>query len=328
MSASSTPATTATRLRSVQHALVERPALILIAILVLLIAASDVISPGYVTAHQLSTTLLSAAPLGVLAAGQTLVMLTGGIDLSIANTATIVAYAMAQMGSFGTPVSVAVALAIGLVIGLINGIGIGVFGVQPLIMTLGMAAVIIGVQDVATLTITQFISLIPDPIRQLGAGTILGYLPVNAILWAALSLLIVFGLRRSGFGRMVYAAGDNPLACRLAGIRVWQVLLATYALCGALSAVAGILLVGYVNSADPTLGIPYLLPAVAAVVIGGTSILGGSGGYTGTILGALILTVLNSVLILLNVSEGVRQMLYGVIILALAWIYARTSGGE
>ena len=327
MSVTPQPADAGPRFRRLQRALVDRPELILGGILVLLVVATDIISPGFVTGHQLSTSLLSAAPLGVLAAGQTLVMLTGGIDLSVANTATISAYIVAQLGGFGTPVAVAMALAVGLAIGLVNGVGIGIFGVQPLIMTLGMAGVIIGAQDIATLLL-HFTTVVPTPVQQLGGGTILEYVPVDVLLWAILSVLVILGLRRSGFGRMVYAVGDNPLACRLAGVRVWQVLLVNYALCGVLSAVAGVLLVGYTNAADPTIGVPYLLPSIAAAVIGGTSILGGSGGYTGTILGALILTELGSLLTLMNVSEAVRQMLYGAILLTLAWVYVRTSGGE
>jgi ribose transport system permease protein len=124
---------------------------------------------------------------------------------------------------------------------------------------------------------------------------------------------------------MIYAVGDNAIACRLAGVRTWQVLLAVYALCGTLSAAAGILLVGFNDAADLGIATPFLLPSVAAVVIGGTSIFGGVGGYAGTILGALILTVLDSLLTILNASQAVRQILYGLIILALAAIYARAA---
>jgi ribose transport system permease protein len=124
---------------------------------------------------------------------------------------------------------------------------------------------------------------------------------------------------------MIYAVGDNAIACRLAGVRTWQVLLAVYALCGTLSAGAGILLVGFNDAADLGIATPFLLPSVAAVVIGGTSIFGGVGGYAGTILGALILTVLDSLLTILNASQAVRQILYGLIILALAAIYARAA---
>jgi ribose transport system permease protein len=169
--------------------------------------------------------------------------------------------------------------------------------------------------------------LVPAVVHHLGSDTAFNYIPKDVFLWAPLALIIILGLRSSGYGRMIYAVGDNPLACRLAGIRVWQVLLATYTICGLLSAVAGIILVGYTNAADLGLATPYLLPSVAAAVIGGTSILGGSGGYGGTILGALILTELDSLLNLLNAPEGVKQMLYGAIVLGLAWVYARATQG-
>ncbi len=126
--------------------------------------------------------------------------------------------------------------------------------------------------------------------------------------------MIILGLRYSGIGRMIYAVGDNPAASRLAGVRNWQVLLVVYALSGMLAAASGILLVGFNNAADLGIGSPFLLPSVAAVVIGGTSIFGGLGGYAGTIL---------------NASQALRQIIYGLIVLALAAIYARaTAGGD
>ena len=306
----------------------DRPAFVLAGVLAFLIAATDVASPGFVTAHQLSTTLLYAAPLGALAAGQTLVMLTGGIDLSVAAAATAAAYLMAGLGARGTTVAVIVALFLGLAIGFVNGIGVGVFRVQPLIMTLGMAGVLGGALTLASLQFTSGVPVVPEPIHQIGSGTILGYVPLNLLVWAPLSLALMLGLRRSGFGRLIYAVGDNPLACRLSGVRVWQVLLGAYIISGVLSTIAGVLLVGYTNAADLNLATPYLLPSVAAVVIGGTSILGGRGGYGGTILGALILTVLDSLLTILNISQAGKQMLYGAIVLGLAWLYTRAGEGD
>ncbi len=312
----------------VRRAVADYPAIVLILILILLIIGTDIASPGFVTPSQLSTTLLYAAPLGILAAGQTLVLLTGGIDLSVAGTATAAAYLLAGLGGLGAVPAIILALLLGLAVGLVNGIGVGIFGVQPLIMTLGMAGIITGALALAALGFTNGVPTVPDAIHQLGSGTVLGLVPVNLFVWAPIALLLTVGLRRSGFGRMVYAVGDNPLACRLAGVRVWQVLLATYTLCGVLGAVAGLLFVGATNAADQNLANPYLLPSVAAAVIGGTSILGGSGGYGGTILGALILTVLDSLLNILSMPEAIKQMLYGLIVLALAAVYVRTSGGE
>jgi len=160
MSATPTAGPTGVSARA-RRALADYPALVLIAILVALIAGTNVASPGFVTPDQLSTTLLYAAPLGVLAAGQTLVLLTGGIDLSVAGTATAAAYLMAGLGGLGTGTAVALALLLGLVIGVVNGIGVGVFGVQPLIMTLGMAGVITGALALAALGFTNGVPTVP-----------------------------------------------------------------------------------------------------------------------------------------------------------------------
>jgi ribose transport system permease protein len=165
-------------------------------------------------------------------------------------------------------------------------------------------------------------------LRTVASGTLIGPVPTNLLVWAAVAAALIFGLSRTGLGRAIYAVGDNPVASRLGGVRVWQVLLVVYTLCGVLSAAAGILLVGFNNAADLGIGSPFLLPSVAAVVIGGTSIFGGLGGYAGTILGALILTVLDSLLTILNASQATRQIIYGTIVLALAALYARATAGS
>jgi ribose transport system permease protein len=169
---------------------------------------------------------------------------------------------------------------------------------------------------------------VPAVVHTLGSGTVLGYVPVSLFLWGALAAILILGLRGTGLGRLVYALGDNLEATRLAGVHAWQVLLTTYMLCGLFSAVAGIVLAGTVNAADLGLATILLLPSVAAVVIGGTSIFGGSGSYSGTIVGALILTVLNSVLTLLDVPDPVKQILYGTIIVLLAAAYTRVLGRD
>lgn len=134
------------------------------------------------------------------------------------------------------------------------------------------------------------------------------------------------GLRRSGYGRLLFAVGDNPIAARLAGARVWQVLVALYILSAMLAAVAGFLIAGLNNTATVSLVEQSVLPSVAAAVIGGTSIMGGRGGYSGTIVGALILTVVTTLLTVLEMPEAVRQVLFGVIIVAVAAAYTRVSG--
>jgi ribose transport system permease protein len=309
----------------------DSPAAVLTLVFIAIFIGTDIVNRAqgggaFLTLKQISTTFLFAAVLGLMAAGQTLVMLTGGVDLSVATTATAGAFAVSRFGTQGSAKAIVIALAIGLAIGLVNGIGIAVFRVNALIMTLGISTITLGLLTVQAQK--QFTSLVPNFVVTLGSGRFLTYIPYDLLVWVPIAALIILGLRYSGIGRMIYAVGDNPVASRLAGVRTWQVLLFVYAMSGLLSAAAGILLVGFNNAADLGIATPFLLPSVAAVVIGGTSIFGGLGGYAGTILGALILTVLDSLLTILNASQAVRQIIYGLIVLALAAIYARATAAE
>jgi ribose transport system permease protein len=314
------------RIRAAVQALIDHPLIMLAVILVLLLIACEIASPGYLSDQRLGSILRFAAPLAFLAAGQTLVMLTAGIDLSVSATATAAAYIMAGQASRGTAAALGIAVLVGLVIGLANGIGVGIFRVQPLIMTLGMAGIVSGLLTVSAQSFVTGVPLVPSLVRDLSSGNLIGeVIPNSVLLWGPVAVLILLGLRYSGYGRMLYAVGDNPLACRLAGVRVWQVLLVVYVLCAILAAIGGVLYVGLTNAADLQLATPYLLPSVAAVVIGGTSIFGGIGGYSGTIMGAIILVVLDSLLTLLDASQAFKQILYGLIILALAWLYATST---
>jgi ribose transport system permease protein len=319
------------RLRAAQRFLLDNPVIVLVGVLVLLFVLTDLVNRNevgepFVTWNQLSTTLLVAAPLGMIAAGQTLVMLTGGVDLSVAFTATAAAFATSWQGGNGTVEGILAGLAVGLGIGLANGIGVGIFQVNPLIMTLGTSSVTFGLLSIYAGRAWE--KVVPDFVATLGSDRFFDYLPANLILWVVVAALIILGLRYTGYGRMLYAVGDNPIAARLSGVRVWQVLVLVYALCGLFSAIGGLLLVGFTNNPDLGLASPYLLQSVAAVVIGGTSIFGGWGSYSGTIVGVLILTVLGSLLTLLDAEEWQRQVIYGAIIIVLTAIYARVSGSE
>jgi ribose transport system permease protein len=319
------------RLRAARRFLVDNPVVVLVGVLVLLFVLTDLVNRNeagepFITWNQLSTTFLVAAPLGMIAAGQTLVMLTGGVDLSVAFTATAAAFATSWQGNNGTAEGILAGLAVGLGIGLVNGIGVGIFRVNPLIMTLGTSSVTFGLLSIYAGR--SFEKVVPDLVSTLGSDRFFDYLPANLILWTVLAAVIVLGLRYTGYGRALYAVGDNDAAARLAGVRVWQVLVVVYALCGLFSAIGGLLLVGFTNNPDLGLASPYLLQSVAAVVIGGTSIFGGWGSYSGTIVGVLILTVLGSLLTLLDSEEWQRQVIYGSIIIVLTAIYARVSGSE
>jgi ribose transport system permease protein len=307
----------------------DRPTLALIGVLVALVVANGLIDRNFLSLSQLRNTLLVTAPLALLAGGQTLCMLTGGIDLSVAMTATAAAYVTGVQSSEGAVLAIVAGLLVGIAVGLVNGLAIGIFHVNPLIMTLGMSGILTGLLTVGSQTFLGGATRMSELVLELGSGTIVGPIPWNLVVWLLLGGALVVGLRRTGLGRLIYAVGDNRVACRLAGVRVWQVEVAVYTLCALLAAVAGILIGGRSGSVDLQLAGGLLLPSVAAAVIGGTSILGGIGGYTGTILGAVILAVLDTMLNLLNFDEAFKQVLYGFIILALAWAYARgTATGD
>ena len=302
----------------------DRPLIPLTGLLVILVVLMQLARPGAVTADWIGVTIRAAVPLAILAACQTLCMLTGGIDLSVGMVASMAAFIMAtQTGAQGPVVAIVLAVVAAIIAGIVNGIGIGVFKVHPLIMTLGLALVILGLMNVYQLVVVQSGTEIPDIVDWLGSGTTLPFLPNNLLLFIPLALLIIAGLRYSGFGRLLFAIGDNPVAARLSGVRIWQVHLGLYTLSAVLAAIAGILVAGLVKTASLSLVEQSVLPAVAAAVIGGTSIMGGRGGYSGTIIGALILTVLTSLLIALQMPEAVRQILFGAIIVAVAAVYTR-----
>jgi ribose transport system permease protein len=311
--------------RRVVEFLRARTLFALILLLALFVLGVELARPGTVTPLWTSNVLLVAAPLAIMAGGQTMVMLTGGIDLSVASVATGSAYLLATNASSGNVIAIGLGLLLGVVVGIVNGIGVALLGVQPLVMTLGTGLMTSGVMIVYGQRMMASSPHVPTIIQTLGAGKIFGLVPIDLFLWIAIGALMLFGLHRTGFGRLLYAVGDNREACHLAGIRVWRVLFGGYLLCAILAAITGLVIVGGTNAADLSLADGFLLPSVAAVVIGGTSIFGGRGGYAGTIVGALILTVLTGLLTLLDVSEPNKQILYGAIILSLAAAYARLT---
>jgi ribose transport system permease protein len=190
-------------------------------------------------------------------------------------------------------------------------------------MTLAMSGILLGLFTGWTLTILQGATTVADFIKVVGTGSFFGNrIPYSVVVWIVVSVILIWLLTRTGWGRLIYAIGNNEGAVRLAGIQVWQVRITAYMVAGVLGSISGILLAGRTGAVDLQLASAFLLPSVAAAVIGGTSIFGGVGKYTGTILGALILSVLNSMLTFLNVGQAVQQMVYGLIVLALAWGYA------
>jgi ribose transport system permease protein len=303
----------------------DNPVVTLVLLLLALVALLEVLRPGIVNERWIGNTIKFAIPLAMLAACQTLTMLTGGIDLSAGVVATVSAFVVAtQMPQVGTGPALLLSLAPAILIGLVNGFGVGICRVHPLIMTLATGLVGTGCLQVYQRGVIATGSTVPAFLEWLGTGRT-WMLPNALLLFLPFAVLLLLAQRRTGFGRLLYAIGANENAARLSGVRAWQVYLALYVLSSLIAGVTGLLYVGLIKAPSLSLAEPLLLPSVAAAVIGGTSIFGGRGGYAGTIVGALILTVLGTLLTLLQMPEGARRILFGGIILAVTAIYARLT---
>jgi ribose transport system permease protein len=320
LASTSTPVSFGRRLKRFMS---DYPVVPLIILLLILIVILQIIRPGIVNERWIANTIKFAIPLALLAGCQTMTMLTGGIDMSVGTVATISAFVMATQVVHQDPaIAILIAMVPPVLVGLVNGIGVGIFRVHPLIMTLGTGLVGFGCLQVYQRTVIATGSAIPDALAWLGTGLSYG-VPNALLLFVPLAALILFTLRYTGFGRLLYAVGDNERAARLSGVSYWKVIITLYVASSVLAGITGLLYVGLIKAPSLTLAEPLLLPSVAAAVIGGTSIFGGRGGYTGTIVGALILTVMTTMLTILQMPEGARRILFGLIILFVTAAYIR-----
>jgi ribose transport system permease protein len=271
------------------------------------------ISPAYLL-QQLKV----ASFLGLVAAGMMLVVLLGQIDLSVPWTlAASAMLATAVGGVWAIPVG----LGLGLAVGIVNGFGVAVLRVPSMIFTLGVNTVLRGLMVMLTGGFSPQ-TLATPPMVFLGKGTLLG-LPVAVLVWALASAGIVYLLGRTPMGRYIYAIGNSEAATYLSGINTRLVLIGCFALCSMLSAFSGLLIAGYSSKAFQAMGDPYLMPSIAAVVIGGTSILGGQGKFSGTVVGTVLIVLLQSMLSVMDMPEAGRQVIYGLVIIAMLLVYRR-----
>ena len=304
----------------------DRPIIPLIFLLIGLVVVLELLRPGIVNERWISNIIRAAVPLAILAGAQTLTMLTGGIDLSVGIVATMTAFVMATQIAYMDPVlAIPLALAVAALVGLANGIGVGIFRVHPLIMTLAVGLVVEGLLLVYQRLVLGGSMKLPEAITWLGTGRSFGNIPNSLLLFIPLAILIWLLLRQTGFGRLLYAIGDNEGATRLSGVRYWQVIIVLYILSALLAGIGGLVYIGLVKANTLSLAVPLVLPSVAAAVIGGTSIYGGRGGYSGTIVGALILQVITTLLLVLQVPEGTRRIIFGLIILGVTAAYTRIT---
>lgn len=269
--------------------------------------------------------------LGIIAAGQTIVILAGdeGIDLSVGTTVTLAAImtaVVANKSDARLPLAFVAALTSGGLVGLINGVGVVVLRIHPVVMTLSVSGVTMGailaiyrgvVQGGAGPSFNSFIAM-PLEINGKNLG-----ITGAVISWIIVSLIVWFILNKTKFGKDVFAIGVNRKTALLSGVRVTRTAILAYVLCGILSAFGGFIVLGYIKSVYFIIGDAYLFPSIAAVVLGGTVLAGGEGSYWGTMSGALILTVLDSILTSSRVDVSVRQIVLGVVLLAVISLYGR-----
>jgi ribose transport system permease protein len=302
----------------------DRPFLVACGFIVLILIAGTVytmVTQGtmtFLSATYLLQQLKIAAFLGIVAAGMMLVILLGQIDLSV--PWTIAASAMLAT-AVGGDLAFPVGLGIGLLVGIFNGLGVAFLRIPSMIFTLGVNTVLRGLMVMLTGGFSP--TTTATPLMDFLAKTDLAGIPTAALVWAAVSLVIVFILTRTPMGRYIYAIGNREAATYLSGVNTRLVLVASFALCGLCAAIAGMLLAGYSSKAYQAMGDAYLLPSIAAVVIGGTNILGGQGRYSGTVVGAILIVLLQSVLSVMQMPEAGRQIIYGLVIIVMLIVYGR-----
>lgn len=276
---------------------------------------APLLSPNYLL-QQLQT----GAFLGIVAAGMMMVILLGNIDLSVPWTLTAAAMMAAAVGG---EMAIPTAIAVGVAVGLVNGFGVAYLRIPSMIFTLGMDSVLRGLMVAHTGGFAPQDQATPL-MRFLAAERILG-IPTAIFVWIAVSIVIAIILKRSAFGRSIYATGNSEAAAYLSGIRTRRVIIGAFVISSVCAAIAGVLLAGYSNKAYQGMGNAYLLPAIAAVVLGGTRILGGQGRYIGTLVGVVLIVLLNSVLSIMQMPEAGRQIIYGSVIIGMLLVYGRTA---
>lgn len=280
---------------------------------------------GFTSDTSIKSILLLSSFLGIAAIGQTLVSLVGGIDISIPFVITFADIVLAKLLALGVSPEIAILLILvgAALIGLFNGWLSWVLGVHPLLVTLGVGFAVLGGAEIffsnAQASVPVWLTnLSAANSKTLGIG-----LPPVVLIWVLLAVIAIIALRSTVRGRYVYAAGDNPTAADRMQAQRRATWIGTFVISALMAASAGILLLGFGSAGDVTVGDPYMLTTIAAVVVGGTTLLGGVGGYGRTFVGVLLLGMLNTILVGLGVDPKLQQAVLGMIILAMVSLYAR-----
>jgi ribose transport system permease protein len=299
-------------------------------VLLILFGALTLGSNEFLTADNMANLARQVAVFGIIAVGQLLVILTAGIDLSVGSVLGLTGCITAELLVHGMGIvpAIAIGMAAGAAIGIFNGSLVAYGKLPPFIVTLGMLGIARGL--VLVLTDASTVQPLPDAFGNIANGNFLG---LPNLLWIFLAVVAIasFVLRRTVFGRYVYAVGSNPESARLAGVPVTRVLVSVYAIAGLLAAVGGVLFTSRLNAGIPTAGTGYELNAIAACVIGGASLFGAKGGAFGAAAGALIVGTLNNGGNLLAINSFYLQIIIGVLILVAVafdqWQGRRSRGG-
>jgi len=283
-----------------------------------------IISPGFVQPQNLLRLLRQAVPFGFIAIGQTLAVLTGNVDLSV-QAVTVFSGMIGSTFILGQDANLLPAFlkvaALMAAFGLLNGIGITKLGINPFVMTLGMGMMLDGLTMVFTGGATK--GTASPLLKYIGTGRLFNFLPISIILWVAAAVVVAVVLHRTTFGRKIYAVGANKRVAEMAGVRADGLIITVYVLSSLMATIAGFVVCGYIGTGTLDLGDDYKMTSMAAVIMGGTLFRGGVGGYFGTASAVVTLTVLTGLLTILSISEPVRRMIYGAILLLVLFITSR-----
>jgi ribose transport system permease protein len=293
--------------------------------IVVLLLFGSVYSSNFLSPEYLLQQLQVASFLGIIASGLMLIILLGQIDLSIPWVVTIggmMSTTAGGWGQIGTLLAIPIGVAGGFCVGLVNGVGVAYLRVPSMIFTLGTNVLAQGLMIVHTSGYAPQ-DRATAAMHTIAVGRSVLGVPNALWVWGAVALAVIVLLTRTVFGRRVYAIGNREAAAYLSGIDTRHVILICFAISGACSALSGVLLAGYSTHAYQAMGDPYLLPAIAAVVLGGTRILGGRGSFLGTVAGVILITLLQSILSVVQMPEAGRQVIYGIVIIAMLLLYGR-----
>ena len=284
------------------------------AFIAIVLVVAGIVAPNMFSTGNLSTIAIQAATLGVVTLGQMLVLLVRGIDLSVGAVMAIGAILVVEtQGGRSIGLAFLLALVLALAIGLVNGLLVAKRKVPPFVATLGMLILVEGAR--LAYTKGQASGLVPDILGIFNTGRI-GFLPLGAIGWIALSILTALVLQRTRWGRMIHATGSNPQAARLAGVPTDRIVIAMFVASSVLALFAGLLLSGYIGYVDQHLAAGYNLKSIAAAVIGGTSFAGGQGTVSGTMAGVVLVTIIVSVAVAAGLPVELQFVLQGLVLVA------------